>query len=137
MHCSNVSPMKELTRSDQALSRRWWVLGVLCLSLIVVTIDTTILNVALPSLVRDLHATSSGLQWIVDAYTVVFAGLLLSAGSLGDRFGRRGVLSAGLAFFAIASGASALATSSAQLIALRALTGVPESARPSTTPPAR
>jgi MFS family permease len=100
-------------------------------------VDTTILNVALPSLVRDLHATSSGLQWIVDAYTVVFAGLLLSAGSLGDRFGRRGVLSAGLAFFAIASGASALATSSAQLIALRALTGVPESARPSTTPPAR
>ncbi|HEY2303794.1 MAG TPA: DHA2 family efflux MFS transporter permease subunit, partial [Acidimicrobiales bacterium] len=91
---------------------------------IVVTIDTTILNVALPSLVRDLHATSSELQWIVDAYTVVFAGLLLSAGSLGDRFGRRGVLTAGLALFAVASGASALATSSSQLIALRALTGV-------------
>ncbi len=84
--------MNELTREDRIASRRWWVLAVLCLSLIVVTIDTTILNVALPSLVRDLHATSSELQWIVDAYTVVFAGLLLSAGSLGDRFGRRGVL---------------------------------------------
>ncbi len=116
--------MKELTRQDEALSRRWWVLAVLCLSLIVVTIDTTILNVALPSLVRDLHATSSGLQWIVDAYTVVFAGLLLTAGSLGDRFGRRGVLTAGLGLFAVASGASALATTSGQLIALRALTGV-------------
>src|SRR5450631_1344380 len=116
--------MNELTGQDRVVARRWWVLGVLCLSLIVVTIDTTILNVALPSLVRDLHATSSGLQWIVDAYTVVFAGLLLSAGSLGDRLGRRGVLSAGLALFAVASGASALATTPAQLIALRALTGV-------------
>jgi EmrB/QacA subfamily drug resistance transporter len=92
--------------------------------LIVVTVDTTILNVALPSLVRDLHASSSGLQWVVDAYTVVFAGLLLSAGSLGDRFGRRGALSFGLVVFALASGASALAQSSGQLIALRALTGV-------------
>src|SRR3954453_18481249 len=85
---------------------------------------TTILNVALPSLGRDLHATSSGLKWIVDAYTVVFAGLLLTAGSLGDRFGRRGVLTAGVGLFAVASGASALATTSGQLIALRALTGV-------------
>src|ERR1700730_1246521 len=116
--------MEELTEGDGAAAGRWWALGVLCLSLIVVTIDTTILNVALPSLVRDLHASSSGLEWIVDAYAVVFAGLLLSAGSLGDRFGRRGALSAGLAVFALASGASALATSPAQLIALRALTGV-------------
>jgi len=104
-------------------SRRWWALGVLCLSLIVVTIDTTILNVALPSLVRSLHASSSGLEWIVDAYTVVFAGLLLSAGALGDRFGRKGAMSAGLALFAVASGASALAATTGQLIALRALTG--------------
>jgi len=116
--------MNKLTRMDRRPDRRWWALSVLCLSLIVVTIDTTILNVALPSLVRDLHAGSSGLEWIVDAYTVVFAGLLLSAGSLGDRFGRRGALSAGLVVFAFASGASALATSPAQLIVLRALTGV-------------
>ena len=103
---------------------RWWALAVLCLSLVVVTIDTTILNVALPSLVRDLHAGSSSLQWIVDAYTVVFAGLLLSAGSLGDRLGRRGALSAGLAVFAVASAASALASTPGALIALRSLTGV-------------
>ena len=99
-------------------------LGVLCLSLIVVTIDTTILNVALPTLVDSLHASSSALQWIVDGYTVVFAGLLLTAGSLGDRFGRRGALSAGLAIFGLASAASALATNTTELIALRGLTGV-------------
>src|SRR5579883_3445043 len=104
MHSLRVSPMSILTRTGGRQDRRWWALGVLCLSLIVVTIDTTILNVALPSLVRDLHAGSSGLEWIVDAYTVVFAGLLLSAGSLGDRFGRRGALSAGLVVFALASG---------------------------------
>src|ERR1700730_15115281 len=115
--------MEELTEGDGAAAGRWWALGVLCLSLVVVTIDTTILNVALPSLVRDLHASSSGLEWIVAAYTVVFAGLLLSAGSLGDRFGRRGALSVGLVVFAVASGASALATTPAQLIGLRALTG--------------
>ena len=115
--------MNELTREAQGGGRRWWALGVLCLSLVVVTIDTTILNVALPSLVRDLHASGTGLEWIVDAYTVVFAGLLLSAGSIGDRFGRKGALSAGLALFALASGASALANSPGQLIALRALTG--------------
>ncbi|HLY83633.1 MAG TPA: DHA2 family efflux MFS transporter permease subunit [Acidimicrobiales bacterium] len=115
--------MEQLTDRDGPAAGRWWALGVLCLSLVVVTIDTTILNVALPSLVRDLHAGSSGLEWIVDAYTVVFAGLLLSAGSLGDRFGRRGALSAGLVVFAVASAASALATTPAQLIGLRALTG--------------
>jgi EmrB/QacA subfamily drug resistance transporter len=115
--------MTGLTSPAHPDSKRWWALAVLCLSLVVVTIDTTILNVALPSLVRDLHASSSGLEWIVDGYTVVFAGLLLFAGSLGDRFGRRGALSAGLVLFAVASGASALATTPAQLIVLRGATG--------------
>ncbi|MDQ1366738.1 MAG: hypothetical protein QOE57_2780, partial [Acidimicrobiaceae bacterium] len=73
--------------SALAYSRRWWTLAVLCFSLLVIGVDNTILNVALPTLVRDLHATASQLQWIVDAYTLVFAGLLLTAGSLGDRFG--------------------------------------------------
>ena len=59
--------------------RRWWILGVLCLSLVVITLDNTILNVALPTLVRELDASNSQLQWIVDSYTLVFAGLLLSA----------------------------------------------------------
>ena len=117
--------MKQLTEPlDPSDPRRWLALGVLCLSLIVVTIDTTILNVALPTLVDSLHASSSALQWIVDGYTVVFAGLLLTAGSLGDRFGRRGALSAGLAIFGLASAASALATNTTELIALRGLTGV-------------
>ena len=68
-------------------ARRWWTLAVMCLSLMVIGVDNTILNVALPTLVRDLGATTSQLQWIVDSYTLVFAGLLLTAGSLGDRFG--------------------------------------------------
>ncbi|MCB0952111.1 MAG: MFS transporter, partial [Microthrixaceae bacterium] len=70
--------------------RRWWTLLVLCLSLMVITLDNTILNVALPTLVKDLGATNSQLQWIVDGYTLVFAGLLLTAGTIGDRFGRKG-----------------------------------------------
>ncbi len=69
--------------------RRWWVLVVLCTSLLVVSLDNTILNVALPSIARDFHASSSELQWIVDAYAVVFAGLLLVLGSVGDHVGRK------------------------------------------------
>ena len=63
----------------EGYDRRWWILGVLCLSLLVIGLDNTILNVALPTLVRDLHASTSQLQWIVDSYTLVFAGLLLTA----------------------------------------------------------
>ena len=105
-------------------ARRWWTLGVMCLSLMVIGVDNTILNVALPTLVRDLHATTSQLQWIVDAYTLVFAGLLLTAGSLGDRFGRRRGLSVGLLIFGVGSVASALVGSPNHLIATRALMGV-------------
>jgi EmrB/QacA subfamily drug resistance transporter len=96
----------------------------MCLSLMVIGVDNTILNVALPTLVRDLHATTSQLQWIVDAYTLVFAGLLLSAGSLGDRFGRRKGLSIGLLIFGAGSVASALVHSPNHLIATRALMGI-------------
>ena len=104
--------------------RRWWILLVLCLSLVVITLDNTILNVALPTLVKDLHATNSQLQWIVDGYTLVFAGLLLTAGSLGDRFGRKGALQLGLVIFALGSALSALATDPNQLIATRAIMGI-------------
>ena len=76
---------------------RWAALGVLCTSLLAIVIDNTIVNVALPTLVRDLDADVSELQWVVDAYTLVFAGLLLLAGTLGDRFGRRRTLLSGLA----------------------------------------
>jgi len=104
--------------------RRWLTLAVLCFSLVVIVLDNTIVNVALPTLVRELHASESELQWIVDAYVLVFAGLLLTAGSLGDRFGRKGALSIGLAVFGTGSALSAFATSANQLIAMRAITGV-------------
>ena len=77
----------EQSESPEVQRRRWMILGVLCLSVFVIVIDGTIVNVALPTLVRELGATTSQLQWVVDAYTLVFAGLLLAAGSLGDRFG--------------------------------------------------
>lgn len=103
--------------------RRWTTLAVLCLSLLVITVDGTIVNIALPTFVRDLGAGTSQLQWIVDAYTLVFAGLLLAAGSLGDRFGRHRALAAGLVVFAAGSALAALATTPGQLIATRALMG--------------
>src|ERR1039457_5515766 len=102
---------------DQRIhARRWWALGVMCLSLAVIGLDNTILNVALPALAADLHASTSELQWMVDGYILVFAGLLLTTGSLGDRFGRKGALSTGLVMFGVGSLASAFAGSAAQLI---------------------
>ena len=90
-------PMPEqLTDDERVYARRWWTLGVLCLSLVMVIVGNTVLNVALPTLVRELDATSTQLQWIIDIYSLVFAGLLLTGGALGDRFGRKGALSIGL-----------------------------------------
>ncbi|WP_426571784.1 DHA2 family efflux MFS transporter permease subunit [Aquihabitans sp. McL0605] len=107
-----------------AYDRRWIALGVLCMSLLVVSLDNTILNVALPRLSADLHATTSQLQWIIDGYTLVFAGLLLTTGSLGDKFGRRSALSLGLLIFVIGSIASAFAPSAEFLILTRSFMGV-------------
>src|ERR1700755_89970 len=92
-------------------------LAVICLSVFVISVDATIVNVGLPTLSRELHADTAQLQWIVDAYTLVMSGLLLSAGSFSDRFGRRGWLSSGLALFAITSGIAAQANSADQLTA--------------------
>jgi EmrB/QacA subfamily drug resistance transporter len=108
----------------KAEERRWWILIVLCFSLLVIVLDNSILNVAIPSIVRELHATNSDLQWIVDAYTIVFAGLLLTAGSLGDRFGRRPALQFGLTIFGLGSLLAALSGSADQLIATRAFMGI-------------
>src|SRR4029453_7193347 len=80
---------------------RWFLLGILCLSLVLVVMSVSGPNTALPTMQRDLSATASELQWIVDAYAVVFAGLLLSAGAIGDRFGRRRALVGGLVVFGI------------------------------------
>jgi len=109
---------------EKAFERRWLILVVLCVSLLVIVLDNSILNVALPTIQKDLDATSSDLQWIVDSYTLVFAGLLLTAGSLGDRYGRRGALQIGFIIFGIGSVASAIATSSGQLIGTRAFMGI-------------
>src|SRR5689334_3270141 len=114
---------------ELAYRRRWLTLAVLCVSLFVIVLDNTILNVAIPTLARPkanggLLASASQLQWIVDSYTVVFAGLLLTAGSLGDRFGRYRGLVIGLGVFGFGSLLSALATSANMLIATRSLMGV-------------
>lgn len=109
---------------DHAYARRWLILFVLCFSLLVIVLDNTILNVAIPTIVRQLDASNSQLQWMVDSYVLVFAGLLLTAGSLGDRFGRRGALQVGFVIFGLGSVASALADSANQLIVTRACMGI-------------
>jgi EmrB/QacA subfamily drug resistance transporter len=103
---------------------RWRILGVLVLALLVTSIDHTIINVALPQMVGDLHPSAAQLQWVVAAYTVVFAGLLLTAGSLGDRLGRRHALAAGLLTFLAGSIVSALAGSTTILITGRGVMGL-------------
>ena len=82
-------------------SRRGAALAVLCLAAFTINLDTTIVNVTLPSLVRELGATTSELQWVVDAYLLTFAALVLAGGSLGDRFGRKGALNIGLVVFGV------------------------------------
>jgi EmrB/QacA subfamily drug resistance transporter len=104
--------------------RRWWTLLVLCLSLIMVIVGNTTLNVALPTLGKELHATNTQLEWMVAAYGLVFAGLLLTAGALGDRFGRKGALQAGLFIFGTGSFLAGISNSSGKIIACRALMGV-------------
>src|SRR4051794_8647402 len=113
-----------VSAASEADPRRWWTLAVLCLSLLIIGLDNTILNVALPTLQHDLGASSSQLQWIVDVYMLVFAGVLLTAGSLGDRFGRKRALTFGLVAFGAGSLLSALAGSAETLIATRALMGI-------------
>ena len=112
------------TPPDLPTTRRWWVLAVLCLSVLLVSIDNTIVNVALPTISRELGASTSDLQWVVDGYTLAFASLLLLGGALGDRFGRRRALQAGLVGFALTSALASVATSTDQLIAGRAAMGV-------------
>src|SRR3984957_19292119 len=104
--------------------RRWWILAVLCPSVLLVVVDNTIVNVALPTISRDLHASTSALQWVVDGYTLSFAGLLLLGGNLGDRLGRRRFLQLGLVMFGVFSVGAALSRNTGELIAARALMGL-------------
>src|SRR6058998_2395814 len=100
------------------------ILASLLLATFVISVETMLVNVALPTLVRELHATDSQLQWVVDAYNLVFAASVLAAGSLSDRFGRKGMLLAGLVVFGAASFAGGLTDDPGQLIATRAVMGV-------------
>lgn len=113
-----------MINTDQIHRRRWATLVVLCLALAIIGLDTTVLNVALPTLQRELDTSASELQWIVDAYTVVFAGLLLLAGAFGDKYGRKRWLLLGLGIFGVASVWGALCTTPEQLIAARAVMGI-------------
>jgi EmrB/QacA subfamily drug resistance transporter len=105
-------------------ARRWRTLGVLCLSLTIVMIANMSLNLALPAIARDLDASTGSLQWMVDAYALVFAGLLFSAGTLGDRFGRKGALQFGLALFLAGSAVAVVAQTAGMVIGARAVMGV-------------
>lgn len=109
---------------DRIHSRRWGILAVLCLSLLMVVVDNTIVNVALPTLSDELDASITELQWVVDSYTLVFAALLLAFGHLGDRFGRKLALQVGLVIFAGTSLLAAFSSTSGQLIGARALMGI-------------
>ena len=111
------------TTLQEPSSRRWWTLAVLCLSLLITVLDTTVVNVALPTLDRELHASAGGLEWIVDAYTLTFAGLLLLGGALGDRYGRHRALPTGLVVFAAGSVLAAVSGSTGALVAARAVMG--------------
>src|SRR5260370_15095866 len=111
--------MTELSRR-----RRLAVLAICCLSLLIVGLDTTIVNVALPSIHRELHASVSGLQWTIDAYTLVLASLLMLAGSTGDRVGRRRIFQLGLVVFSAGSLLCGLAPSLGALVAARTLQAI-------------
>jgi len=111
-----------MTRSPE--NRRWWALGALALSVLVVGLDLTVLNLALPTLAGDLHASTGELQWFIDAYSLVLAAALLPAGLLGDRFGRKKLLTGALILFGAASLACAYAGTAGELIAARAVLGL-------------
>jgi EmrB/QacA subfamily drug resistance transporter len=110
--------------ANRVYARRWWILGVLALSLVLIGLDNTVLNVALPTIQRTFSASASDLQWMVDAYVLVFAGLLLTMGALGDRFGRARALQIGLVVFTVSSFGATLATEVSHLIAVRVAMGI-------------
>ncbi|MEU3950776.1 MFS transporter [Streptomyces achromogenes] len=110
--------------TSQGHPQRWLILGVICLAQLTVLLDNTVLNVAIPSLTRELHATTSDIQWMINAYSLVQSGLLLTAGSAADRYGRKKMLITGLVLFGAGSLVAGLAGSTGQLIAARAGMGI-------------
>src|SRR5580692_11524859 len=123
---SAIGRMSPRPRRSQARTMRSKpvILVALLLGAFLINLDTTLVNVALPALVRELHATTTQLQWVVDSFNLVFAALLLTFGSLSDRFGRKGMLLAGLTVFGTASLAGGFTSSPAQLIVARSVMGL-------------
>ena len=119
-----VVPERLLHEDPVIFRRRWFLLGIMCLSLVMVVMSVAGLNVAIPNLQSDLGATASELQWIIDAYALVFAALLLPAGALGDRFGRKRALLLGLVIFAFGSVVGGLGTAAPQIIVGRVINGI-------------
>src|SRR5664279_6413139 len=102
---------------------RWWTLGAMCFALFMLMLDNTVVNVALPSIQRDLHATLSALEWTVNAYTLTFAVLLVTGGRLGDIFGRRRMFLFGVIVFALSSATAGLAADQLDLVISRIVQG--------------
>ncbi len=119
-----TAPPTSRPLDDTIHRRRWAILGIVCVAVFVTVLDGTIVNIALPTLAVDLDATTRQLQWIVDAYLLVFTGLLLAAGGLGDRYGRKKMLVAGLAVFGLTSAYAGSVGSASELIVGRALMGI-------------
>ena len=120
-----VTPNARPLHEDPAIyARRWFLLGVMCLSLVMVVMGVSGLNTAIPSIQRDLEATATDLQWIFDSYAIVFAGFLLTAGALGDRFGRKRALMFGLAVFGLGGAIGTFADTSTAVIVSRSVMGL-------------
>src|SRR5579884_3186074 len=106
------------------MTRKWWTLTAVSVATFMLLLDITVVNTALPSIAKDLHASFNDLQWVIDAYTLALAAIVLTAGSIADRVGRRAVFSAGLALFALASLVAGLAPSAMLLNISRAVQGI-------------
>jgi MFS transporter, DHA2 family, integral membrane protein len=124
LHADPTAVPRPLHEDPAIAGRRWFLLAIMCLSVVLVVMSVAGLNVALPTMQESLGASASQLQWIVDSYAVLFAGLLLTAGAVGDRFGRRRALLAGLVVFGIGATLGGLASDASQVIAGRAVMGV-------------
>ncbi|MBN2238372.1 MAG: DHA2 family efflux MFS transporter permease subunit [Dehalococcoidales bacterium] len=116
--------MSVTEKTSTIYRRRWWTLVVIAISVLIVILDSTIVNIALPTLQREMNTTQSELQWIINSYILVFGSLMLTTGSLGDRFGRKRMLQAGILIFAAASAIAAFAATGGSLIIWRAVMGI-------------
>jgi MFS family permease len=130
---SGLDTATTLAQSAAPLANRWRILVVISLTTFMVFLDNTVVNTALPSISRDLNASTATLQWVIDGYTLVLAGLLLVGGTLGDRFGRRRFLTIGMVIFGLGADDAALAESAGTLIVMRGIQGTGAALAPPAT----